>query len=529
MENKNESIDTELFRSIFENATVGIFIVDVKTAFITKVNTYGYKLFGYEEGELEGQKIEVLVPKKYEHSHAKYHGEFMEEPVHRPMGENLDLHGVKKDGTHFSVEISLAPVKISGQTAAVAFVSNIENRLKAEKSSKENEARLSAVIDSAVDCIITINNRGVIQTANSAIKRLFQYEPQEIIGKNITILMPEPRKSEHDDYLDNYHHSGKRKIIGIGREVLGQKKDGTKFDLYLSVSEAVIENETIYTGILHDLSDRKNAEKAEIERSNWLESYAENLESEVAQRTAELRKSELKLRDALKKERELNDLKSRFVSMASHEFRTPLSTVLSSTELIEMYLDINNRDKIDKNIGRIKKSVDHLNGILNDFLSLEKVETGKLEYKPQELSFKKFVVEVLEEIEMSTKSKHQIKTNYSGSENLNTDPFLMKNILFNLLSNAIKYSPDDKTILLEVDNNQSEKLTVKVKDQGIGIPVEDQKNMFSRFFRASNVENIKGTGLGLTIVKKYAELMNGEIIFESKEGEGTEFMITFKK
>jgi signal transduction histidine kinase len=294
------------------------------------------------------------------------------------------------------------------------------------------------------------------------------------------------------------------------------------------VSEAVIQGETIYTGILHDLSDRRKAEAAEKERSNWLESYAENLESEVAQRTADLRKSELKLRDALKKERELNDLKSRFVSMASHEFRTPLSTVLSSTELVEMYLDINNREKIDKNIGRIKKSVDHLNGILNDFLSLEKVETGKIEYKPQMIYFENFVEEILEEVRMSSKSKQQIEVNYSGEEKLNTDPFLMKNILFNLLSNAIKYSPDDKPIFFKV-NNKSDELIVKVRDQGIGIPAEDQKNMFSRFFRASNVENIKGTGLGLTIVKKYAELMSGNIIFKSKEGEGTEFVVTFKK
>ncbi len=528
MKDKNELKETELFRNIFDNATVGIFIVDVKTAFITKVNTFGYELFGYEEGELEGQVIEVLVPQKHTHTHAKYHGEFMKKPVHRPMGAGLDLKAVKKDGTHFSVEISLAPVTISGQVYAVAFVSDVGNRLQAEKKSKENEARLSAVIDSAVDCIITINNRGLIQTVNTAVERLFQYKPKEIIGKNVSVLMPEPRKSEHDGYLNNYHTSNTRKIIGIGREVKGLKKDGTVFDLYLSVSEAVIQGETIYTGILHDLSDRRKAEAAEKERSNWLESYAENLESEVAQRTADLRKSELKLRDALKKERELNDLKSRFVSMASHEFRTPLSTVLSSTELVEMYLDINNREKIDKNIGRIKKSVDHLNGILNDFLSLEKVETGKIEYKPQMIYFENFVEEILEEVRMSSKSKQQIEVNYSGEEKLNTDPFLMKNILFNLLSNAIKYSPDDKPIFFKV-NNKSDELIVKVRDQGIGIPAEDQKNMFSRFFRASNVENIKGTGLGLTIVKKYAELMSGNIIFKSKEGEGTEFVVTFKK
>ena len=528
MKNKQQDDISDVFQSIIENAVLGIFIVDAANGNIVRTNEYGRELFGYGEGELEGKKIEVLVPTKHRASHADYHPQFLKNPVHRPMAAGLDLYGLKKDGTQFAAEISLLPVTSGKKTYAVSFVLSVDERIHAEKSLKENEERLSAVIDSAVDGIITINQRGIILTINTAVSRIFQYQPDEIIGKNIKILMPEPRHSEHDGYLKNYHDTGKRQIIGIGREVIGKKKDETQFPFYLSISEAKIQNETIYTGILHDLTDRKNAENAELDRSRWLEDYAENLEREVAARTAELRSSELRLRDALKKERELNDLKSRFVSMASHEFRTPLSTVLSSTELVEMYMEVNNTEKIGKNIARIKKSVDHLNGILNDFLSLEKVETGKIEYKPKSFGLSDFMEEVLEDTKSSFQKGQNVIVKLVGSDTLKSDPFLLKNILFNLISNAVKYSPENKDIFLNVENGKKG-LTLKVKDQGIGIPEEDKKNMFTRFFRASNVENIKGTGLGLTIVKRYANLMNGKIDFVSNPGEGTEFTVFIPK
>jgi len=528
LKNAQQDDIENIFQSIVENAVLGIFVVDVSNGNIVKTNQYGRELFGYEKGELKGEKIEILIPVEHKHNHTKYHSEYMKNPVHRPMGSGLDLYGLRKDGTKFSVEISLLPIKSNGKTYAVSFVLSVDERIQAEKSLKENEARLSAVIDSAVDGIITINQRGIVLTVNTAVSRIFQYEADEIIGKNIKMLMPEPRRSEHDGYLENYHGTGKRQIIGIGREVYGKKKDGTQFPIYLSISEAKVQDKIIYTGILHDLTDRKNAEKAELERSRWLEDYAENLEKEVASRTAELRRSELKLRDALKKERELNDLKSRFVSMASHEFRTPLSTVLSSTELVEMYLEIDNKEKIGKNINRIKKSVDHLNGILNDFLSLEKVETGKIEYKAKSIDLPDFLEEVLEDTKSTFKKDQTAVLNIIGSNALKSDPFLLKNILFNLISNAIKYSPEGKKIFLTIENGEKE-LILKVKDQGIGIPEEDKKNMFTRFFRASNVENIKGTGLGLTIVRRYADLMNGKISFVSNPGEGTEFTVSIPK
>lgn len=234
------------------------------------------------------------------------------------------------------------------------------------------------------------------------------------------------------------------------------------------------------------------------------------------------KQSELQLHEALNKEKELGILKSRFVSMASHEFRTPLSSVLSSAELIEMYIEAGKLEKTGRNIARIKNSVRNLTGILNDFLSLEKLEAGKIDVQKTVIKLDEFFDELSEEIKPILRAEQVLKFNNKVGETIQTDPYLLKNILINLVSNAIKYSPNGKDVTLEI-SQEKRQLIFKVIDQGIGIPPEDQQHMFSRFFRASNVENIKGTGLGLTIVKRYLDLMGGDIGFESEYGKGSTF------
>jgi len=238
-----------------------------------------------------------------------------------------------------------------------------------------------------------------------------------------------------------------------------------------------------------------------------------------------LKESELQLHEALNKEKELGILKSRFVSMASHEFRTPLSSILSSAELLGMYIEAGKMDKVDKmnrNINRIKNSVRNLTGILNDFLSLEKLEAGKVEVQNTVIQLTDYLEELSEEIKPILRPNQQLLLQFKNIKVVQTDPYLLKNILINLVSNAIKYSPKGEDVTLEI-SKAKQQLVFKIVDKGIGIPPEDQQHMFSRFFRASNVENIKGTGLGLTIVKRYLDLMGGDIGFESKYGKGSTF------
>lgn len=245
----------------------------------------------------------------------------------------------------------------------------------------------------------------------------------------------------------------------------------------------------------------------------------------VEQNITEQKNAEKEIRRALQKEKELNELKSRFVSMASHEFRTPLSTILSSVSLAEKYITPETADKRDKHFNRIKSSVRNLTSILNDFLSLDKLEAGKVDNNPVEFNLKEFAEELTEEMQAVSKSGQKVEYKHSGKQTtVVVDRNILKNILNNLLSNAIKYSPENAEVKFCTVIEKS-KLTITVADKGIGIPEEEKQHLFERFFRAKNALNIGGTGLGLNIVKKYTELLNGEINFESEPDKGTVFIL----
>ncbi|WP_281616056.1 ATP-binding protein [Flammeovirga sp. SubArs3] len=236
------------------------------------------------------------------------------------------------------------------------------------------------------------------------------------------------------------------------------------------------------------------------------------------------RKAETEILKSLKKERELNELKSRFVSMASHEFRTPLSTILSSVSLISRYTSESHLEKREKHIKRIKSSVNNLTQILNDFLSISKLEEGKAKVHLSTVQIDTFLDGICDEMIPVTKQGQKFLISHEGGSSIKTDPQILKNIIINLLSNAIKYSNIGDRIWVHSEMGK-DNIKISIKDEGMGIPKKDQVHLFSRFFRAENAINIQGTGLGLNIVLKYLEMLNGDISFESKEDEGTTFTI----
>lgn len=234
----------------------------------------------------------------------------------------------------------------------------------------------------------------------------------------------------------------------------------------------------------------------------------------------ELERSQHDLKEALSKEKELNEIKSRFVSMASHEFRTPLSTVLSSAALVSRYNQQGDAEKSEKHIKKIKDAVKHLSDLLEDFLSLGKLEEGKVQVNVEPIEIKELLKEVVEEVEAIIKTNQSIQPDCNIDRCFNTDKKLLRNVLINLLSNAIKFSPDNSSIVLKAAVKNST-LIITVKDNGIGISDEDQQHLFSSFFRGKNATTIQGTGLGLHIVKRYVELIQGSIELQSKLQSGT--------
>ncbi|WPV00668.1 PAS domain-containing sensor histidine kinase [Mucilaginibacter sp. cycad4] len=393
----------------------------------------------------------------------------------------------------------------------------------------ENAALLKAIIENAIDGIITINNHGIIESINPAACNLFQYSPGEVIGKNVSVLMPPPDKEQHDGYINRYQNTGKPHIIGFGREVKGLKKNGSIFPFRLGVSEVQFSGRKIYTGFIHDLTREKEAEERLKDYANHLEELVEERTISLKHSVTELLQAKEEVSQSLEKEKELGQMKSRFVSMASHEFRTPLSSIQLSAILVEKYAQEFSSPNISKHIAKIKTSVGNLTGILNDFLSLEKLEAGKVEPLFTEFNLVKFGEEITEEMQLVAKQNQNIIYQHTGTTSVfKLDSALLKNCIINLISNAIKYSGENTFIEFntEVARNQ---LVVVVKDNGIGIPESDQKHLFEAFFRAHNTGNIPGTGLGLNIVARYVGLINGTVQFESKVNYGTSFTLTFSQ
>lgn len=261
-------------------------------------------------------------------------------------------------------------------------------------------------------------------------------------------------------------------------------------------------------GLLQALADITAVSIENIKTRNMLE-------DRVRERTDELAA-------ALERERKLNELKSAFVSTASHEFRTPLATILTSSTLLEKYVETQQIDKLGKHFTRIKTSVNGLIALLNDFLSLEKIEQGKVETNAVGLDLVDFLQGTIDDVDGMRKPGQSIHLGYTGERNVWVDGRLLKNILLNLLSNAIKYSEDDINVDAEAGPKQ---LSIRVRDKGIGIPESQKEKMFGKFFRASNTNGVEGTGLGLSIVKHYVTLLKGTIDFTSTEGEGTTFSL----
>jgi len=234
------------------------------------------------------------------------------------------------------------------------------------------------------------------------------------------------------------------------------------------------------------------------------------------------KQAEKEVYENLEKERNLNELKTNFVSMASHEFRTPLSSILSSASLVERYTDSDQQNNRAKHIAKIRANVKNLTMILNDFLSIEKLEAGLINYNPTLININEFFHSLIEDLDSGLKENQTIKIeNNLDKDTIYSDDFLLQNVLINLLSNAIKYSSDD--VILRIEDVEG--IQIVVQDQGIGISEQDQSQLFERFFRASNVGQIQGVGLGLILVKRYLEIMGATLSFESEINVGSTFKI----
>ena len=494
-------------------------IVTVCTAVLQYINpTYSF----FDGGLITAILLTVLIPEdRYTRIFGIVSGALIIATIFYERG-NMDKGQVLMQHLFGLIIVVLA-------TIFVLYVKRLYRSIEAEKH------QVNALFEHATEGIVLTNEKGEIVLLNPAAARLFEYEPQELPGRSIDVLIPMRFHDRHVNYRENfYKHPGNR-AMGHGRDLFAKKKDGREFPVEVSLSFYRQQNILYVIAFVVDITERKHAERELLERKAELERITEDirklnteLETKVEQRTLilqealqELERSQDELNDALSKEKELSEIKSRFVSMASHEFRTPLSTVLSSAALLSKYQLAEDQEKRDKHIKRIKDAVKHLNTLLEDFLSLGKLEEGKIKAEPAPFAVRDFLEEVVEEMRPLAKTGQQIGFTCTGSDSFISDKRLLRNILINLLSNAVKFSPEGAPIRLEVTQNPENDLSVSVRDQGIGISLEDQQHLFTSFFRGANAINIEGTGLGLHIVKRYVELLGGTIGLQSELGKGS--------
>ena len=396
------------------------------------------------------------------------------------------------------------------------------------------------------------NEKGHIEALNPRAEKMFGYTEKELEGKKMEVLIPKSKRSTHVNHRETYLKKPGIRSMGVGLDLEGLRKDDSTFPIEISLSYLKHDDQTLVVAFITDISLRKKHEQVLEHQRVKLEEYTSELESKVKGRTRELehlnmglqaqiqerklaekalqkslqavKKAEKEILKSLEKEKELSELKSRFVSMASHEFRTPLTTIASSANLINKYPEADQQSKRKKHVERINNSVKNLISILNDFLSMEKLESGAVYLKKSKVNMREILGETIEEMSLTLKKNQRIDCTCGEYSQVETDPHLLKNLLYNLVSNASKYSGEGAQILVHGKIIDS-KIQIDVTDHGIGIPKKEQKNLFTRFFRAANVTNIQGTGLGLHIVKKYVDLLGGEISFESEEGKGSTFIV----
>jgi PAS domain S-box-containing protein len=405
-----------------------------------------------------------------------------------------------------------------------------------------DEIQFKALFNYATIGMIVTDAAGYIINFNQEAESDFGYTKEEVTGKPVEILLPQSLRSKHEEYRKEFYKHPSPRAMGAGRDLFGKRKDGSVFPVEVSLSNYTVDGLLFIIAFVIDITIRKNNEVIVLRQKEELEKITKeirqlniSLEKKVEDRTKMLREtlstlesSRKELSEALRSERELGELKSRFVTMASHEFKTPLSTILSSSFLLEKYNDTNESGKRLKHIARIQNAVDDMKNILDDFLSLGKLEEGVIHADVNALEADECFNEiwhVINEMKTHCKENQEISFTHSGNNNVQLDKHLLKNILYNLLSNAIKFSSANTRIEVNCLIHK-DKFILSVKDEGIGISEEDKQNLFERFFRAKNAINIQGTGLGLHIVSKYLELMQGSIDLESNLNEGSVFTIS---
>ena len=472
-------------QAILDTAVDGIITIDDQ-GIVESANPAIERLFGYVPAELIGRNVSVLTPSPHRERHDEYIARYLRTGEARVIGIGRELEGLRRDGTTFPMELAVSEVRGGDRPRFAGIIRDITARKQAEAALRESKARTQAILDTAVDGIITIDDHGIVESANPAIERLFGYVPAELIGRNVSVLTPSPHRERHDEYIARYLRTGEARVIGIGRELEGLRRDGTTFPMELAVSEVRGGDRPRFAGIIRDITARKQAEAALLRA------------------------------DALKDE---------FLANTSHELRTPLSGIIGIGQSMLDGATGPLTDEQRRNLDMVVASGRRLANLVNDLLDFSKLrhETIELRRGPTDLHS---LVDLVLAVSRTLVGKRPLRlfnrTDPAGPL-VEVDEDRIQQVLFNLVGNAIKFTPAGTVeVLAEVQNDW---LDVTVADTGIGIAPERLDEIFEMFSQGdgSMEREQGGTGLGLAIAKQLVELHGGTLRVESEVGVGSRF------
>ncbi|RNI21994.1 sensor histidine kinase [Rufibacter latericius] len=493
--------DQARLKAIIDTAIDGIITIDQRGT-IETVNPAAARIFGYEPAEVIGQNIKMLMPEPDHSRHDGYIENYHRTGERKIIGIGREVMGMRKDGSVFPFLLSISEVKLQDKIIFTGIIHDISQQKKAEQAQRESENKINSIIQAAVDGIITINDRGIMEMVNPSAARLFGYQEEELLGKNISLLMPEPDHSRHDGYIENYHRTGQRKIIGIGREVSGLKKDGTIFPLYLSISEVQLTDRKVYTGFIHDITKQKVSEErlrryaAELERSN----------------------------------RELQD----FAYVSSHDLQEPLRKIQAFGDRLKMKEQANLSDQGKDYVDRMLNAAVRMQNLINDLLTFSRVTTKSKPF--EKVNLDTILDGVLSDLEITIEKTGTVIERFP-LPTLEAEPTQIRQLFQNLISNAIKFRKEDTTPVVRITSRNGQRrahltstpgdehVTIEISDNGIGFDEKYLDRIFNIFQRLEG-HKYEGSGIGLAICRKIAIRHGGDITARSKPGEGTTFVIT---